>query len=109
MNSTAKSIIAGISFYIEGNSIEIPRRILRHYSHDDLSAEAEAIDYLVKQSEAYFVKNPREAEEDDICIVMLKYPNGIIPYKGWKTLFNKMLSESTYLSKDIIKANLIQT
>lgn len=108
MTHNAQVLIAGICYLIEGGWLEISRRMIRIYSHDDLAAAKEAIDHLLQDQAAYVVKNCDEAKEEEICLVMLKYPGGKAPYDGWSRWFNQTIVKSTFVPPQIAKASLIR-
>jgi hypothetical protein len=101
-------LVAGISYFIEGSGLEITRSLIRTYSHDDLAAAREAIACLVAEGAAFVVKDVAEAQqEEEVCLVMLKYPGGQIPFLGWSRWFNQALARCSFLPADVVADHML--
>lgn len=108
MTPNAQSLVAGISYYLEGSGLEISRALIRTYSHDDLAAAKEAIDHLQQEGAAFVVKPVDDAKDEEVCLVMLKYPGGKAPYAGWPRWFNQTLVASSLVPPEIAEASLFR-
>ena len=105
MNSNARSLIGGLQRWAEDNICEVPKRILNVYSHDDMDSAKQAIAAMIEEESAILIRDPEQADENDICLLLVAYPGGGSPFRAWKEGFQRRVEASQFFQGHLSKAN----
>ncbi len=109
MKGNAWSLFAGLQRCAEDGMCEVSKRIVRVYSHDDPVAANEVISKLEREGWAIVVRNLNDAEDDEVCLLMVDYPGGGSPFDGWKKSFSRLVSDSRYFRSNPVTDTQMET